>query len=62
MMKKQPTSAQQAFIGNGAAERTITIRYESSRYGETARRETVKATLPDLGDGHRRSGRGATPT
>ena len=52
MMKKQPTATQQAFIDNGAAERTITIRYESSRYGETARRETVKATLPDLGDGH----------
>lgn len=52
MMKKQPTAAQQKLIDNGAAERTITIRYESSRYGETARRETVKATLPDLGDGH----------
>lgn len=52
MMKKQPTATQQAFIDNGAAERTITIRYKSSRYGETARRETVKATLPDLGDGH----------
>jgi hypothetical protein len=52
MMKKQPTATQQALIDNGAAERTITIRYESSRYGETARRETVKATLPDLGDGH----------
>lgn len=52
MMKKQPTAAQQALIDNGAAERTVTIRYESSRYGETARRETVKATLPDLGDGH----------
>lgn len=52
MMKKQPTATQQALIDNGAAERTLTIRYESSRYGETARRETVKATLPDLGDGH----------
>ena len=52
MMKKQPTAAQQALIDNGAATRTITIRYESSRYGEQARRETVKATLPDLGDGH----------
>lgn len=52
MMKKHPTATQQAFIDNGAAERTITIRYESSRYDETARRETVKATLPDLGDGH----------
>lgn len=52
MMKKQPTTTQQKLIDNGAAERTITIRYESSRYGETARRETVKATLPDLGDGH----------
>lgn len=52
MMKKQPTATQQALIDNGAAERTVTIRYESSRYGETARRETVKATLPDLGDGH----------
>jgi hypothetical protein len=52
MMKKQPTDTQQALIDNGAATRTLTIRYESSRYGETARRETVKATLPDLGDGH----------
>lgn len=52
MMKKQPTATQQALIDNGAAERTITIRYESSSYGETARRETVKATFPDLGDGH----------
>ena len=52
MMKKQPTATQQALIDNGAATRTLTIRYESSRYGETARRETVKATLPDLGDGH----------
>ena len=51
-MKKQPTATQQAIIDNGAAERTITICYESSSYGETARRETVKATLPDLGDGH----------
>ena len=52
MMKKQPTATQQKLIDNGAATRTLTIRYESSRYGETARRETVKATLPDLGDGH----------
>ena len=52
MMKKQPTATQQALIDNGAAERTLTIRYESSRYGSAARRETVKATLPDLGDGH----------
>lgn len=52
MTKKQPTATQQALIDNGAATRTLTIRYESSRYGETARRETVKATLPDLGDGH----------
>lgn len=52
MMKKQPTATQQALIDNGAAERTIAIRYESSSYGETARRETVKATFPDLGDGH----------
>ena len=52
MMKKQPTATQQALIGNGAAERTVTIRYESSPYGSAARRETVKATMPDLGDGH----------
>lgn len=52
MMKKQPTATQQKFIDNGAATRTLTIRYESSRYGDKARRETVKATLPDLGDGH----------
>lgn len=52
MMKKQPTATQQQLIDNGANTRVLTIRYESSRYGETARRETVKATLPDLGDGH----------
>lgn len=52
MMKKQPTAAQQALIDNGAATRTLTIRYETSSYGSAARRETVKATLPDLGDGH----------
>ena len=52
MMKKQPTATQQKLIDNGAATRTLTIRYESSSYGETARRETVKATFPDLGDGH----------
>lgn len=52
MMKKQPTATQQALIDNGAATRTLTIRYESSRYGDKARRETVKATMPDLGDGH----------
>lgn len=52
MMKKQPTATQQALIDNGAATRTITIRYETSPYGSAARRETVKATLPDLGDGH----------
>lgn len=52
MMKKQPTATQQKLIDNGAATRTITIRYESSRYGDKARRETVKATMPDLGDGH----------
>lgn len=52
MMKKQPTATQQKLIDNGAATRVITIRYESSRYGDKACRETVKATLPDLGDGH----------
>lgn len=52
MMKKQPTAAQQALIDNGAATRTLTIRYETSSYGSATRRETVKATLPDLGDGH----------
>ena len=52
MMKKQPTVTQQKLIDNGADARVLTIRYESSRYGETARRETIKATLPDLGDGH----------
>lgn len=52
MMKKQPTVTQQKLIDNGADTRVLTIRYESSRYGETARRETIKATLPDLGDGH----------
>ena len=53
MMKKQPTAAQQALIDNGAAERTITIRYESTgSWGAPTRRETVKTTLPDLGDGH----------
>lgn len=53
MMKKQPTATQQALIDNGAAERTITIRYESTgSYNSQTRRETVKTTLPDLGDGH----------
>lgn len=52
MMKKPMTESQQQLVDEGANTRTITIRYESSRYGETARRETVKATLPDLGDGH----------
>lgn len=52
MMKKQPTATQQALIDNGAATRTLTIRYESSSYGDKTRRETVKATMPDLGDGH----------
>ena len=51
-MKKQPTATQQALIDNGAATRTLTIRYESSHYGDKTRRETVKATMPDLGDGH----------
>jgi hypothetical protein len=49
MMKKQPTATQQKLIDNGAATRTLTIRYETSSYGSAARRETVKATLPDLG-------------
>ena len=53
MMKKQPTANQQALIDNGAAERTITIRYESTgSYNSPTRRETVKTVLPDLGDGH----------
>ena len=53
MMKKQPTATQQALIDNGAAERTLTIRYESTgSWGAPTRRETVKTTLPDLGDGH----------
>lgn len=52
MMKKQPTATQQALIDNGAATRTLTIRYESSSYSSATRRETVKATMPDLGDGH----------
>ena len=52
-MKKQPTANQQALIDNGAAERTITIRYESTgSYNSPTRRETVKTVLPDLGDGH----------
>lgn len=52
MMKKQPTATQQKLIDSGAAARTLTIRYETPRYGSAARRETVKATMPDLGDGH----------
>ena len=52
MMKKPMTESQQQLVDEGANTRTITIRYESSRYGDKARRETVKATLPDLGDGH----------
>ena len=42
----------QKLIDNGAATRTLTIRYETPSYGSAARRETVKATPPDLGDGH----------
>lgn len=42
----------QQLVDEGANTRTITIRYESSRYGDKTRRETVKATMPDLGDGH----------
>lgn len=53
MMKKQPTAAQQTLIDNGAATRTLTIRYESTgSRGAPTRRETVKTVLPDLGDGH----------
>lgn len=53
MMKKQPTATQQKLIDNGAATRTLTIRYESTgSWGAQTRRETVKTTLPDLGDGH----------
>lgn len=52
MMKKPMTESQQQLVDEGANTRTLTIRYESSRYGDKARRETVKATMPDLGDGH----------
>lgn len=52
MMKKPMTESQQQLVDEGANTRTITIRYETSRYGSAARRETVKATMPDLGDGH----------
>lgn len=52
MMKKPMTESQQQLVDEGANTRTITIRYESSRYSDKARRETVKATMPDLGDGH----------
>lgn len=52
MMKKPMTESQQQLVDEGANTRTITIRYESSRYGDKTRRETVKATMPDLGDGH----------
>lgn len=53
MMKKQPTATQQKLIDNGAATRTITIRYESTgSWGAPTRHETVKTALPDLGDGH----------
>lgn len=52
MMKKPMTESQQQIVDEGANTRTITIRYESSRYGDKTRRETVKATMPDLGDGH----------
>lgn len=52
MMKKPMTESQQQLVDEGANTRTITIRYESPRYGDKTRRETVKATMPDLGDGH----------
>lgn len=52
MMKKPMTESQQQLVDEGANTRTIAIRYESSRYDDKTRRETVKATMPDLGDGH----------
>lgn len=52
MMKKPMTESQQQLVDEGANTRTITIRYETSRYGDKTHRETVKATMPDLGDGH----------
>lgn len=52
MMKKPMTESQQQLVDEGANTRTITIRYELSGYGDKTRRETVKATMPDLGDGH----------
>lgn len=52
MMKKPMTESQQQLVDEGANTRTITIRYEPSRYGDKTHRETVKATMPDLGDGH----------
>lgn len=52
MMNMNMTDYQQQLIDSGdAVEFPVTIRYEQM-CGETARRETVKATLPDLGDGH----------
>ena len=53
MMKKPMTESQQQLVDEGANTRTITIRYESTgSWGAPTRRETVKTTLPDLGDGH----------
>lgn len=63
MMKKQPTATQQKLIDSGAAARTLTTRYETSRYGSAARRETVKATIcPTSATDTRFSRQGATPT
>lgn len=53
MMNMNMTDYQQQLIDSGeAVEFPVTIRYEQMCGGYKPRYETVKATLPDLGDGH----------
>lgn len=53
MMNMTMTDYQQQLIDSGeAVEFPVTIRYEQMCGGYKPRYETVKATLPDLGDGH----------
>lgn len=53
MMNMNMTDYQQQLIDSGeAVEFPVTIRYEQMCGGYKPRYETVKATLPDLGEGH----------
>lgn len=53
MMNMNMTDYQRQLIDSGeAVEFSVTIRYEQMCGGYKPRYETVKATLPDLGEGH----------